>query len=223
MFQRVMGADFHRLHPELRRRFGIGLQNRRACVGTGTMSRIWHAPGFTRPFLWLGSRRHILVPATGVNVPFEIENYPYRDSFGREAVSFVRTFALPQGERRFDATMVRHPDRDVILDYLGTHQHLAVDLRFTAEDTGSLRITSETQVFLEGPVRLPVPRIITGTATVRESFDDEALVFRVQVEVVNRWFGPLFGYEGSFTARYVDVDAEGVPDTVKPHREEARC
>lgn len=159
------------------------------------MDRIWHGRAFVKPFLALGATRNILVPRTGRDVPFTIENVPYTDGHGRETVTFVRTFALPSGPRRFDATMVHSPERSCVLDYLGTHQHLATDLRLTAEPDGSLLIRSGEHRFREGPVDLRVPRLVGGDAEVRESFDDATGRFRIRVAVTNRRFGPLFGYE----------------------------
>ncbi|CAM5421426.1 MULTISPECIES: DUF4166 domain-containing protein [Streptomyces] len=223
IFQTAMGAEFQRLHPALRRRFSVGLAGGEACTGRGVMDRIWHGPAFVKPFLALGATRNILVPRPGRNVPFVIENVPYRDTFGRETVSFVRTFHLPGRARRFDAQMVLGPRGDRVLDYLGTHQHLATDLRFRAEPDGSLLIRSGTHRFREGPVDVRVPALIGATAEVRESYDETTGRFRVRVRVVNRWFGPLFGYEGSFTASYTDVRARGVRPGLRPVREEARA
>jgi hypothetical protein len=69
IFRTVMGADFERLHPELRRRFSVGLASGEACTGHGVMDRVWHGRGFVKPFLALGATRHILVPRQGRNVP----------------------------------------------------------------------------------------------------------------------------------------------------------
>ncbi|MFI1839379.1 DUF4166 domain-containing protein [Streptomyces olivaceoviridis] len=223
IFQTAMGAEFQRLHPALRRRFSVGLAGGEACTGRGVMDRIWHGPAFVKPFLALGATRNILVPRPGRNVPFVIENVPYRDTFGRETVSFVRTFHLPGRARRFDAQMVLGPRGDRVLDYLGTHQHLATDLHFRAEPDGSLLIRSGAHRFREGPVDVRVPELIGATAEVRESYDETTGRFRVRVRVVNRWFGPLFGYEGSFTASYTDVRAHGVRPGLRPVREEARA
>ncbi|AYN39347.1 DUF4166 domain-containing protein [Streptomyces dangxiongensis] len=223
IFQTVMGADFDRLHPALRRRFSVGLASGEACTGRGVMDRIWHGPAFVRPFLALGAARNILVPRAGRNIPFVIENVPYADTFGRETVSFVRTFDLPGRARRFDAQMVLSPRGDRILDYLGTHQHLASDLHLRAEPDGSLLIRSGEHRFREGPVDVRVPEIIGATAEVRESFDETAGRFRIRVRVVNRYAGPLFGYEGSFTASYTDARVRGVRPGLRPVREEARA
>ncbi|MET7781234.1 DUF4166 domain-containing protein [Streptomyces mirabilis] len=218
-----MGADFDRLHPELRRRFSVGLAGGEACTGHGVMDRVWHGRGFVKPFLALGGTRNILVPRAGRNVPFMIENVPYADTFGRETVSFVRTFDLPGRSRRFDAQMVLSPKGDRVLDYLGTHQHLASDLHLRAEPDGSLLIRSGEHRFREGPVDVRVPELIGADAQVRESFDDSTGRLHIQVRVVNRHFGPLFGYEGSFRATYTDVRTRGVRPGLRPVREEARA
>ncbi|MGW2951045.1 DUF4166 domain-containing protein [Streptomyces eurythermus] len=223
IFRAAMGPAFDRLHPALRRRFSVGLTSGEACTGRGVMDRIWHGPAFVKPFLALGGTRNILVPRAGRHIPFVIENVPYTDGFGRETVSFVRTFDLPGRPRRFDAQMVLGPRGDRVLDYLGTHQHLATDLHFHAEPDGSLLIRSGTHRFREGPVDLRVPDLVGATAEVRESFDDATGRFRIRVRVVNRYFGPLFGYEGSFTASYTDIRACGVRPGLRPVREEARA
>ncbi|MFF8317883.1 DUF4166 domain-containing protein [Streptomyces bobili] len=223
IFRTAMGAGFDRLHPQLRRRFSVGLESGEACTGRGVMDRVWHGGAFVKPFLALGGTRNILVPRAGRAVPFVIENVPYTDSFGRETVTFVRTFDLPGAPRRFDAQMVLGPKGDRVLDYLGTHQHLATDLYFHAEADGSLLIRSGTHRFREGVVDARVPELIGATAEVRESYDDAAGRFRIRVRVVNRYFGPLFGYEGSFTATYSDVRARGVRPGLRPVREEARA
>ncbi|WP_327727775.1 DUF4166 domain-containing protein [Streptomyces sp. NBC_00487] len=223
IFRTVMGADFDRLHPELRRRFSVGLASGEACTGRGVMDRVWHGRGLVKPFLALGGTRNILVPREGRNVPFTIENVPYVDGHGRETVTFVRTFDLPGRARRFDAQMVLSPKGDRVLDYLGTHQHLASDLHFSAEADGSLLIRSGEHRFREGPVDVRVPELIGGEAEVRERFDERTGRFRIRVRVVNRYVGPLFGYEGSFAATYDDVRVCGVRPGLRPVREEARA
>ncbi|GAA4973758.1 DUF4166 domain-containing protein [Yinghuangia aomiensis] len=226
MFARALGRDFGRLHPELRRRFGVGLDAGEACVGTGTMRRIWQGTPRTRlllaPFLAVGDRRNILLAEAGTDVPFRIENYPYVDGFGRESVSFVRTFGLPRRTRRFDATMVYSEERGGVVDYLGTHQHLAVDLHFSATPTGGLEIRSGAYRLYEGLLGIRLPRPLVGQALVRESFDDATGRFRIKVRVTNPLLGPLFGYEGTFAASYLDLGHMPVPANVKPRREEIR-
>lgn len=221
IFQRALGRDFGRLHPEMRRRFGVGLDSGESCVGSGVMDRVWHGAAFTRPFLALGARRNILLPGTGRLIPFVIENHPYLDSFGRESVTFARIFYFPGLPRRFDATMIYSPDRGCVVDYLGTHQHLSVDLLLQADERGGLIIRTGGYRLHQGPLTITVPNLVAGQATVHESFDEQADRFRVEVRVANRWFGPLFGYQGTFATRYHSPAA--VPAAFMPRRERARC
>src|SRR5205807_5659018 len=41
IFRRALGADFARLHPRLRERFGFASTDGIGCVGTGVMSTVW--------------------------------------------------------------------------------------------------------------------------------------------------------------------------------------
>lgn len=223
IFERALGSDFSRLHPQLQRRFGLSSDAGEACIGRGTMERLWRGPAFTVPFLQIGAWRNILVPVAGRDVPFTIENYAYVDRSGRETVTFVRTFELPGRRRgRFDATMVYSERRGGVVDYLGTHQHLAVDLDLAVEPDGSLLLRSGAQRFYEGPLAFEFPLLLSGSATLRERYDETRRCFTIDVRVENRRFGPLFGYTGSFTCSYLQVSPDQVPAAVKPLREELR-
>lgn len=218
IFEQAMGDDFARLHPMLRRRFGVGLEAGEACTGRGVMTEIRRGPWWTVPFLQVGRVRNILVPDTGRDVPFVIENHPYRDPLGRETVTFVRSYAFRGRSRRFDATMVLHEGR--VVDYLGTHQHLAVDLELRADHDGGLVLTSGDQRFYEGPVGFRFPLVASGRAFLREWYDDAEEVFRVDLEVRNDRFGFLFGYRGWFVCEW--RPAGEVPAHLVPRRHERR-
>ena len=218
IFETALGADFERLHPMMRRRFGVGLDSGEACVGRGVMTSIRRGPWWTVPFLQIGRLRNILIPDTGANVPFTIENYPYRDPFGRETVTFVREYAIGAKRRRFDATMILDDGR--IVDYLGTHQHLAVDLDLRVDNRGGLILTSRAQRFYEGPFGFRFPMIFSGRAHLHEFYDDSDQRFHIDLEVHNARFGFLFGYRGSFHAEW--VSATDAPARLKPRRHEIR-
>jgi hypothetical protein len=218
IFEEAVGADFSRLHPMMQRRFGVGLEAGYASVGTGVMSSVRRGPWWTIPFLRIGRFRNILIAETGRDVPFTIENYPYRDPFGRETVTFVREYTVAGTPSRFDATMIASRGR--IVDYLGTHQHLVVDLDVSVEPDGSLHLTSGAQRFHEGLFSFRFPMLFSGRADLRESYDDEAGVYRMSMEVHNSVFGFLFGYEGEFTCEF--PEATDAPSRLKPVRHELR-
>jgi hypothetical protein len=222
VFPRALGDDFERLHPMMQRRFGVSLDGGYACIGRGVMTSVRRGPWWTVPFLQIGRLRNILIPDVGRDVPFTIENHAYLDPFGRETVTFVREYRVPGRRRasRFDATMVFDPKRRAVVDYLGTHQHLAVDLMLEVEPDGSLLLRSGAQRFREGFLDFRFPMLFSGYAELRERFDEDAGVFRVRLEVRNRVFGFLFGYEGWFAGEFPE-DAE-TPAHVLPKRHEAR-
>jgi uncharacterized protein DUF4166 len=221
IYRLALGSEFDRLHPQIQRRFGFDSSAGTASIGTGVMDEVWHGHLYTLPFLWLGAWRRIMFPETAKNVPFTIENYAYVDGFGRETITWIRTFKASR-VRRFDAYMIYSEQRRRIVDYLGTHQHLAVDLDLSVDDQGGLRLRSGAQRFYEGSVGFSFPLFASGIANVREWYDDAAKKFRIDVNVSNPTWGPLFGYRGSFDVEWRPVRPEDVPPTVKPTREERR-
>ena len=220
IYQRALGSDFNRLHPRIQERFGITSAGGPAAIGKGTMENVWHGPFYTLPFLYIGTWRNIMFPERGQNIPFTIENWAYRDSFGRETVTWLRTFSTGRG-RRFDAYMIYSEQRRRIVDYLGTRQHLAVDLELSVDQNGGLRLRSGQQRFYERFLAFRFPLFFSGVADVCEWFDDTSGRFGIEVNVTNSTWGRLFGYRGAFDIEWVDA-RDGPPASVKPRREERR-
>ncbi|MFC4777041.1 DUF4166 domain-containing protein [Paenibacillus sp. GCM10023252] len=221
IYQLALGERFNQLHPKIQERFGFSSMDETAAVGEGVMRRIWFSKLVALPLL-IGAQRNIMFPEGGEEVPFTIENYAYQDSYGRETVTWLRKFSFPGKLRRFDATMIYSPGRGQIVDYLGSKQHLAVDLEVTAAPNGGIRIRSGEQRFYEGLLQFRWPSWLTGTAEVCEWYDEEAACFRIQVRVTSRWLGPLFGYEGAFHNRFIPAAAGDIPPGARPLREEPR-
>ena len=184
------------------------------------MEEIWHGQPYTLPFLYVGSWRHIMFPERARNVPFQIENYSYIDALGRETVTWIRTFHTRR-TRRFDAYMIYSEQRQCIVDYLGTHQHLAVDIDLRVASNGGLCLRSGAQRFYEGPIGFSFPMLFSGVADVCEWYDETFRCFRIEVVVQNRTWGRLFGYKGHFQVEWHAVDA-GVPEKLLPLRTEPR-
>lgn len=223
IYTQAMGSDFRKLHPKIQERFGFDSTRGIASVGRGMMEEVSLGAPYTLPFLYVGTWRNIMFPQKGRNVPFTIENYAYCDSFGRETVTWIRKYSFPEKLRRFDATMVYSKSRGRIVDYLGTHQHLAVDIDLSAREDGGLRLRSGEQRFYEGFLGFRFPMLFSGIADVCEWFDERASKFKISVEVTNRRWGFLFGYRGTFDVEYPAVAAaQQIPEDVKPLREEKR-
>jgi hypothetical protein len=221
IYEEVLGSDFSRLHPEIQRRFGFSSRDNIAAIGTGVMEELWHGPAYTLPFLYLGSWRRIMFPESGINIPFEIANYAYVDPMGRETVTWIRTFQTKR-PRRFDAYMIHSKQRQCIVDYLGTHQHLAVDIDIRVDPNGGLRLRSGAQRFYEGVLGFSFPMIFSGTADVCEWYDEAQKRFCIEVTVSNRTWGRLFGYRGRFQVKWQSVLPKEIPSGVLPLRVEKR-
>jgi hypothetical protein len=221
IYEQALGPEFGRLHPQIKRRFGFNSTDGIASIGEGVMEKIWHGRFYTLPFLYLGSWRRIMFPEQGRDIPFRVENYAYRDDCGRETVTWVRTYRTRR-TRRFDAYMIYSERRRGILDYMGTHQHLAVDLKTWADERGGLRLRSVEQRFYEGNVAFRFPLFFSGVADVCEWYEDQAQKFRIDVNVHNPIWGPLFGYRGWFVVTWQDVKRGELPAHLRPARVEVR-
>src|SRR3981081_2020465 len=221
IYQRALGSDFYRLHPMIQRRFGFSSADATASIGRGVMDEVWRGLPYTLPFLYVGTWRRIMFPETGRNIPFTIENYAFVDNFGRETVTWVRSFESRR-QRRFDASMIHSEERGCIVDYLGSHEHLAVDIELSVDEEGGLRLRSGEQRFYEGRIAFRFPKQFSGIADVVEWLDDADRRFDVDVRVSNPRWGALFGYRGSFEVEFLPVDSDQIPDRVKPRREEPR-
>lgn len=222
IYKKFLGSDFEKLHPKLQERFGLSVENKMCMIGTGKMERIWNAGLHTKPFLLFGTRRNIMFPETGADIPFTIENYSYLDGFGRETVTWIRKFYFKNKTRNFDATMVYSHKQNRIIDYLGNMQHLVTDLDLKVNSDGSISITSGPQRFYEKKIGFNFPELFSGNAEVKESYDEKNDRFNISVKVSNKTFGDIFGYNGFFKAEFKKIEAEDIPAYAKPLREEIR-
>ncbi len=222
IYQKALGSEFQKLHPKIQERFGFSSEDGIASVGKGVMEKVWKGKFYTLPFLYIGTWRNIMFPASGTDIPFQIENYAYRDNLGRETVTWVRTFYFTPQYRRFDATMIYSQQRNCIVDYLGNRQHLAVDIEMFADEEGGINLRSGEQRFYEGAIAFRFPMFFSGYAQVREWFDDSIQQYRIEVNVRNKRWGPLFGYKGKFEAEFIQTHGNTIPQHVKPLREETR-
>lgn len=223
IYQQVLGPDFQKLHPQIQKRFGFNSEDKIVSIGTGVMHKVWYGKAYTLPFLYIGTWRNIMFPQKGKDIPFTIENYAYKDKFGRETVTWIRKYQFPNRERRFDATMIYSKKRNLIVDYLGTHQHLAVDIEMSLAENGGINLSSGEQRFYEGFLAFKFPMLFSGKADVCEWFDDDEQKFKISVVVRNKTWGKLFGYEGAFDTEYIQVNSiEDIPKDVLPLREEIR-
>lgn len=213
IYERALGADFEELHPKIQERFGFASDDGVACIGRGTMDYVRNGGVHVYPFLFVGATHNTMFPEENTAVPFEVRNFAYEDQFGREVVTWLRTFQMPQ-ERQFDAAMVYSEARDRIVDYLGTHHHLAVDIHLSVSDRDGLRLRTGDQRLYWFGHGMAFPLVLSARANVHEWYDDDAEQYRIEVKVRNPLVGLVFEYAGSFAVEWRDCNP--VPDSVRP-------
>ncbi len=217
--QLALGDDFQRLHPKLQSQYAITSESGLKCAGEGSMEKVTRGAFHVLPFLAIGAKRYVLFPETGNDVPFTVENYAYLDDLGRETLTWTRIFSVKK-DRRFDEYLVYSEQRKGLVIYAGSHQHLAVDLKVWVDDSGALNFSTGRQRLYEFPLAIYFPRMFSGTAQVRESYNEALQRFEIEVDIRNRLFGHIFGYSGWF---HLDQSpCSEVPSNVKPKRTEAR-
>lgn len=106
--------------------------------------------------------------------------------------------------------------------YLGTHQHLAVDIDIGVSGNGGIQMRSGDQRFYERLIGFRFPRLLSAAAEVCEWYDDASESFQIDVRVSNRMMDPILSYSGSFDVTYIDMPPEEIPADVKPVKEEVR-
>lgn len=205
IYRQALGSDFDRLHPRLQVRFGFSSEDGMAHIGTGIMDRVTRGSTLLVPFLAFGASRNLLFPDQGTNIPFTVANYAYVDRCGRETVSWHRTFEFSRRRRVFDAAMVYSSRRKVLVDYLGTHHHVAADLRCWVDDEGGINFASGAYRCFEGLIRFRFPSWSTALARAREWWDEDLGRYRIAVGITNPVFGHVLGYQGTFEDRTVPV------------------
>ncbi|MDQ0256835.1 hypothetical protein J2S74_004257 [Evansella vedderi] len=204
IYERVLGDNFHQLHPLLQRKFSLHSESEEIAIGEGTMTYIQGGKSWMRPLFSLGAARHLFFPERGTNIPFKIENAAYKDPFGRETVAWIRRFYFPKITRAFDATMIYSEQKHGIIDFLGNKQRLISPLNFYVTETGGLNIVSEIPYLWLGGMRVHSPKWAGPTAQIKEEVIEGSEV-SIHVEVRHPLFGLLIEYSGSFHLSFIST------------------
>lgn len=188
--------NYHLLHPKLQKRYQ--LDESHTFSGTGTMSEISGGSFLVRMLLKLGVFFRCFFSERGKDIPFTIQNRTCLMNREHIGIEWNRTFFFKGKERFFDAIMVYDEKEDKILDFFGRPHLLLSVLVLEASPDGSLTITSGKQWLLICGKRIPLPKWLTGTSVVCETFDESKNCFTIQVHVQNTILGTLFYYKGTF-------------------------
>lgn len=219
LLKRALGNDFDWLYPKIQNQYGHTSHQNLQGVGKGQMTEISRGAFWFVPFLTLGTKRLLLFPEVGRDIPFTIENFFYCDPLGRETLTWTRRFEFAR-ERRFDEYLTFSERRNGLVLYAGSHQHLAVELQVSVGNAGELCIKTKAQRLYEFPLGIRFPLLFSGTATILESYNDLEHRFEVDVIIKNSIFGKICAYKGWF--HHEIRPCESIPEHVFPRRTESR-
>ncbi len=219
IFQLCLDDEYARLHPAIQQRFGLTSGGGYASIGKGMMNVRVH-PLARFPMLYIAAKRHMALDRSGLDIPFTIENYAYVDEAGREAMASIRTFYFPEGTRRFDTTTVYLSDQRRLVDLMGTHQQLAVDLQVEPAANGGIILRTGAQRWCSPVGLLKLPSPMSGHAW--EWYDPADKLHHIEVSVHLVPYGKLIAYQGEFRVEHVQLSSEAIPEYALPKRVERR-
>lgn len=212
VLERALGLNFPNLHPKVRWRFGFDSASHVRQRGVGVVEELSHSHLLPAPALWPLAARRALPARTGMDIPFTIENYAYRDALGRETYALVRTLDYPKGAAgEMDSVMVGSQHSRAVVDYLGTDPLLVLRTKVWVDSTGALRLSSGPPRFLL-PLTPRLPVLLSAVTETREWWDGDRHQHGVQVEVRNPVLGRLLFYRAHYTA----TEEAWAPDRVPP-------
>lgn len=206
IYHQALGEHFHKLHPELQKKYGLTSNQNLMILGQGRMTEIRGTSPFLRPFLHIGAKDHLVFAERGKDVPFTLENYVYQDEEGRETVSWIRRFFFPYSIRGFDAAMRFDKEKLKIIDDLGKSGLLQSELDLHVTTEGGLYMESSAMT-LNGKWSLSSP-----VSSVYEHYDEKEEAYRVHVHVEHPLFGTLLMYEGTVHTEFLPMTYNNIPE-----------
>lgn len=166
----------------------------------GVMHRIARLGGFAgliaAPALRIAGWSRMLFVHSGADLPFEMELEARPWAGGSTAIRALRTCDVAGRRSYCQATIAFDTSRGTLVETLGAGIRLEVELRATVR-RGALRLRSGRQRLRLGPLVIPIPRLLTGHATVRQWERPDGRL-GISVAIRNALLGTCLAYVGSF-------------------------
>lgn len=192
VYQRVLGAQFDELAPQLREYLALPGDGQ-VGFGTGTFEVAGSRKRWLRPVFAVLARQRLVFPEFGRNVPFTITTVPGPG----DGLSAGREFQFPGRVRQIEDTL--HVIDGQLHDFVGRGRSLEVRLRVRVVDGGLSMISDAAWLHL-GPLRVPVPAIFGAKIVLSQRWTGDA--HRIEVHLSNPLLGDIFEYAGHFSHRW---------------------
>jgi hypothetical protein len=192
VYQRVLGAHFDDLHPQLQNYLGQPAEGT-VGFGEGTFDVAGSRRRWLRPVFAVMAPKRILFPEFARDVPFTITTVPGPG----EGLSAGREFHFPGTTRQIEDTM--HVIDGELHDFMGRSRALEVRLTARVVDGGLSMISDAAWIHL-GRLRVPLPAIFGAKVVLSQRWTGDA--HRIEVHLSNPVLGDIFEYAGHFTHRW---------------------
>lgn len=198
-YEAALGARVSELHPQLRRYFSaipVGYIG----IGRGVFSTFGATRHWLRPVFVTFERRHALFAGHASEVPFCIVNRSIALSDETVAATARRELELPGGTWTMSDTVLAVGAR--VVDHIGDPWSISASFDVTVAE-GALLLRSRAIGIVWSRVRMRVPRFIAPVIRLREAYDPEQQLQRVELTVDAAVIGRIYEYRGSFTYEIV--------------------
>jgi hypothetical protein len=205
VYQRALGRDFSLLQPELQQYFSLalGAESDDAATVSGVGSGSFDVAGCPvpslRPLLRLTSSDHALFPEYQHNVPFSIENRASLSADGQPQLTAVRTLHFENRTRIMEDQTSWDDKLGKAVGALGRSGRLLTDVTCSVGADGRMRIISRRSRLAAGRRSVRLPLLFEAAAFTEQWWDAAEHRFRIRTKVVQRQFGTVLEYDGSFT------------------------
>ncbi|MCU1404149.1 MAG: hypothetical protein JWQ43_452 [Glaciihabitans sp.] len=193
VYQRVLGADFDKLSPEIADYFALPPEPDMV----GRVSGVFHVAGsrraWLRPLLHFLAWRRVMFPEFNHDVPFRAINIPGPG----DGLSSLREIELPGTLRLIEDTM--HVIDGRLHIFVGRKRGAELRLRLRVVDGGLSTISDGLWIHIGGQ-RIRIPKVFGAKVVASQHWAQSE--HQVVVTVSNPLVGDLFEYAGSFRYRF---------------------
>lgn len=193
LFKKILGTEWHKLHPDIQARFDKNPLPGQPLYYTGhlselTCSRLGRVLGYlTRPLV-----KGALMPYSDADFPVDIQVYSKPDC---ASIFKQRTYRLNHRKPVMFTSYMAESARGEVLEYVGAGlgMKLVLDVR-----DGNLHFESDGYFWEMFGVRIPLPGLLTPGKTFLCHRNNHANQFDIRIEIRHALFGTTFTQAGVF-------------------------
>ena len=198
VYEKIIGLDFHHLHPMLQQRYNLQLGE--AFKAQGVMEVMQTKPTYLKALYKILSKLKFIVPQSGENIAFDlVYTLTYQDD-NTAIYKWVRKFYFPEQTYQFHTRMVVDFESGVVKDYMGSPSVVNSHLAFDVTKGGELITRSTAVDVVFGNMEIPTPAMLAPNAVVLEGFDEQTGHYTIHLSIYHPLLGTMMSYAGKFRA-----------------------